>query len=444
MPQPHRDALPQVLGGRAPVDCAGFRRRVQALRAAADLHPAKRWALVCDDAGWFGAGLLALAAQGRSIVLPQSPQAGSLAGTGVEAVLTDRPADFPAFTTLTMTEPGAGPDSGIIEQDDHTSVEFYTSGSSGAPKCVPKAFKQLRLEVQALERQWGAGLGEAAVLGTVPHHHLYGLLFRVLWPLSAGRPFAADICLQPGELSATAGGRRCVLVSSPAFLNRLSDYSELPPAAQVAALFSSGAPLPDAAAQGLSEAWGRAAMEVYGSTETGGVAWRAWEDATTRPWWTPIQGVSAEIRDDESGARLWVRSGCTFEQDWMPTGDLARFGSAGRFTLLGRADDVLKFEDKRVSLNEMRARLVQHPWVAEARLLLLPGRRQHIGAVVVLKPEQRGAGRRELRETLRGWMAERYEPLLIPRKWRFPEALPDNAMGKTEQARLLALFEDAP
>ena len=443
MHQPAAEA-PQVLGGRAPVDRRGFARRVQALRAAADRHPAKRWALICDDAGWFGAGLLALAARGRSVVLPQAPQAGSLAGTGIEAVLTDRPADFQDFATLTAQEHDGDFAPGTSEPDDQTRVEFYTSGSSGTPKCVPKAYKQLRLEVAALERQWGAGLDDAAVLGTVPHHHLYGLLFRVLWPLSAGRPFAADICLQPGELRAAVGGGRCVLVSSPAFLSRLSDHAELPPAAHVAGLFSSGAPLPDPAAQILGEAWGRAAVEVYGSTETGGVAWRAWGGAADRPWWTPIRGVSAEVREEEAGARLWVRSGCTYAQDWMPTGDLARFGGGGRFTLLGRADDVLKFEDKRVSLSEMRARLLQHPWVAEARLLLLPGRRQHIGAVVVLKPEQRHMERRALREALRGWMAERYEPLLVPRKWRFPEALPDNAMGKTEQARLLALFEDAP
>ena len=442
--QAEQDALPQVLGGRMPVARAGFRRRVQALRAIVDLHPAKRWALICDDAGWFGAGLLALAGRGRSVVLPQSPQAGSLADTGIEAVLTDRAADFRDFETLAVAEPGDDFQAAPPTPDDDTRVEFYTSGSSGAPKCVPKAFKQLRLEVEALERQWGSGLGDAAVLGTVPHYHLYGLLFRVLWPLSAGRPFAADVCLQPGELRATAGSRRCVLVSSPAFLSRLSGYGELPPAAQVAGLFSSGAPLPDAPAQALSERWGRAAVEVYGSTETGGVAWRAWEGIADRSWWTPIKGVSAETREEEAGPRLWARSGCTYAQDWMPTGDLARVGADGRFTLLGRADDVLKFEDKRVSLSEMRARLLQHPWVAEARLVLLPGRRQHIGAVVVLKAEQRGAERRELRETLRGWMAERYEALLIPRKWRFPDALPDNAMGKTEQARLLALFEDAP
>ena len=63
---------------------------------------------------------------------------------------------------------------------------------------------------------------------------------------------------------------------------------------------------------------------------------------------------------------------------------------------------------------------------------------------MVLKPGHRGDDRRALRETLRSWMTNRYEALLIPRKWRFPDALPDNAMGKTEQAWLLTLFEDTP
>jgi acyl-coenzyme A synthetase/AMP-(fatty) acid ligase len=439
------DSLPQVLDGRAPVSRGAFRRRVQTLRAVLDLHPAKRWALVCEDSGWFGAGLLALAAHGRSVVLPQAPQAGALKDLGIEAVLTDRPQAFAGFEVVAIAEPGADFTASDVVLDDATRVEFYTSGSSGAPKCVPKAFAQLRLEVQALERQWGASLGDAQVTGTVPHHHLYGLLFRVLWPLSAGRPFRAGMCLQPFELRTATAGARCVIVSSPAFLSRLHAYGELPAAASVDALFSSGAPLPDEAARGLKQGWGRPAIEVYGSTETGGIAWRAWETAEDRPWWKPIAGVETEIRPEDAGPRLWARSGCTYEQDWMPSGDLARYGADGRFALQGRADDVLKFEDKRISLSEMRAELLRHPWVAEARLLLLPGTRQQLGAVVVLTAEGRATldaqGKRALQEQLREALRERYEALLIPRKWRFPTALPDNAMGKTEQARLLALFE---
>jgi acyl-coenzyme A synthetase/AMP-(fatty) acid ligase len=442
------DALPQVLGSRGEVSRGAFRRRVQALRAVLDLHPAKRWALVCEDSGWFGAGLLALAAHGRSVVLPQAPQAGALRDTGVDAVLTDLPQAFAGFETLAVSEPGDDFTPADVLTDDATRVEFYTSGSSGTPKCIPKAFAQLRLEVEALERQWGAGLGRMRVTGTVPHYHLYGLLFRVLWPLSAGRPFQAEMCLQPAELRAAAAGEPCVIVSSPAFLGRLQSYEGLPSAASVGALFSSGAPLPDETARGLKEDWGRSAIEVYGSTETGGIAWRAWRDAEDRPWWQPIAGVDTEIRAEESGPRLWARSGCTWEHDWMSSGDLARYGADGRFALQGRADDVLKFEDKRISLGEMRSELLQHPWVAEAKLLLLPGERQLLGAVVVLTAEGRAAleaeGKRTLQERLRDALRERYEALLIPRKWRFPDALPDNAMGKTEQARLLALFEAKP
>ncbi len=442
------DALPQVLSGSGELSRGAFRRRVQAMRAVLDLHPAKRWALICEDSGWFGAGLLALAAQGRSVVLPQAPQAGALKDTGVEAVLTDKPEAFAGFETLAVSEPGDDFTATDVLIEDATCVEFYTSGSSGSPKCVPKAFAQLRLEVEALERQWGARLGDARVTGTVPHHHLYGLLFRVLWPLSAGRPFHAAMCLQPYELRAAVGGGRCVIVSSPAFLSRMHAYEELPAAMSVSALFSSGAPLPDETARSLQDAWGQSAIEVYGSTETGGIAWRAWESAEERPWWTPIAGVETDIRTEESGPRLWARSGCTWEHDWMPSGDLARYGAGGRFRLEGRADDVLKFEDKRISLSEMRAQLMRHPLVTEARLLLLPGERQQLAAVVVLTAQGRATlaqeGKRALQERLRDALRERYEALLIPRKWRFPDALPDNAMGKTEQARLLALFEVQP
>ena len=438
---------PLLLGARGAASRGAFRARVTTLRARLDVHPAKRWALVCEDAGWFGAGLLALAGNGRSIVLPQAPQLGALKDTGVEAVLTDKPEVFAGLPVLAAA--GAGDSSGMpVAQDDGTLVEFFTSGSSGLPKRVPKAWAQLRLEVEALERQWGAELGDAMVAGTVPHHHLYGLLFRVLWPLSHGRPIHVPMCLQPAELRAAAGDRRCVIVSSPAFLSRLHAYEELPPVAQAAAVFSSGAPLEDEAARNLRENWGRSAIEVYGSTETGGIAWRAWDGAADRAWWRPIAGVEAEIREDESGARLWARSGCTFRQDWMPSGDLARFHSDGRFALQGRADDVLKFEDKRVSLAEMRSHLMEHPWVAEARLLLIPGQRRQLAAVVVLKPEGRAIlaqeGKRALQEQLKSALRQRYEALLVPRKWRFPEALPDNAMGKTELARLLALFEVRP
>ncbi|HEX6550924.1 MAG TPA: class I adenylate-forming enzyme family protein [Gammaproteobacteria bacterium] len=443
-------AAPAALCGTQPLERAAFWQRVNGLADAIAARSEQRWALVCEDSSWFAAGLFALAKAGRAIVLPQAPQAGSLSASGaqIDAVLTDQSERFDDFAVLSTMDVAPAVSATPYMPDDNVLIESYTSGSSGTPKCVTKAFAQLRLEIAALEREWGTRLGDALVVGTVPHYHLYGLLVRILWPLLVGRTFFTKTCLQPPELRACAATHRCIIVSSPAFLSRIGDCSELPPADRVNAVFSSGAPLPDAAAEMLQRDWGHAPIEIYGSTETGGIAWRAWSGASERALWQPVNGVQIELREEAAGQRLWVKSAFTWQGDWMATGDLARPHGDGRFALLGRADDVVKFEDKRVSLGEMRSRLVTHAWVDDARLLLVPGRRTVIGAVVILSPQGRAAldayGRLTVRDALRNLLRESYEAILIPRKWRFPETLPDNDMGKIEHARLQRLFENRP
>lgn len=439
-------ARPVTVGEHGVLDQTAFWQRVHGLRRALAVQPARRMALVCDDSGWFAAGLLALAHAGRVCVVPQAPQAGSITASGVhiDAVLTDRPADFAEFATLPVTGIPPARDSAPSLPDDSALIESYTSGSSGMPKCVPKTFGQLRREVATLEQQWGKQLGTALVCGTVPHYHLYGTLVRVLWPLLAGRSFVTHTCLQAADLRHWAAQQRCVIVSSPAFLSRIGDVSELPPASQVAAVFSSGAPLPDNCAERLQRDWGHAPIEIYGSTETGGIGWRAWSGAAERPYWRLLPGMQAELREESAGTRLWVKSGFTWQSDWMATGDLARRHADGRLELLGRADDVVKLEDKRVSLSEMRTRLLAHAWVENARLLLVEGRRRSIGAVVVLNAAGRAhlqaQGKIATSRELRHWLRRSYEPVLLPRKWRFPEALPDNDMGKIEHSSLQQLF----
>jgi acyl-coenzyme A synthetase/AMP-(fatty) acid ligase len=443
-------AVPVALIGDTSLDRATFWRRVHGLAAAVSAHPARRWALVCEDSSWFVAGLFALGKAGRNIVLPQAPQAGSLSATGaqIDAVLTDQPERFAEFTVLSAHDVSLADTATPFLPDDSILTESYTSGSSGTPKCVSKSFSQLRMEVAALEREWGAHLGDALVIGTVPHHHLYGLLVRVLWPLLAGRTFLTTTCLQPSELRLCAAKHKCIIVSSPAFLSRITDCNTLPPADRIAGVFSSGAPLPDACAEMLQRDWGHAPIEIYGSTETGGIAWRAWSGAEQRPLWKRINGVEIELREEAVGKRLWVKSDFTWQRDWMATGDLARQNDDGRFVLMGRADDVVKFEDKRVSLSEMRSRLMTHAWVSDARLLLVPGRRTVIGAVVVLSPQGRAAhdayGKVAIRDALRTSLRSSYEAILVPRKWRFLNEMPDNDMGKIELARLQRLFEKHP
>ncbi|MGA9852071.1 MAG: AMP-binding protein [Gammaproteobacteria bacterium] len=427
---------------------AEFRRRVDGITRHLLQHPEQRWALVCDDTLWFAAGFLALTNARKTVILPQASGPSNVAEAQAAAVLTDQPARFASFIRLDVAAASGSDTYTEAGLDDSLSVELYTSGSTGRPKRVDKQLRQLRAEVMALEAQWGQQLGDAVVLASVPHHHLYGLLFRVLWPLWTGRPFYAASCMQMSEFNAAARRfERCFIVSSPAFLTRVTDFGLLQPKNAFVALFSSGAPLPETTAAKIATELGHATIEVYGSTETGGIAWRSWEPASGQTPWQAFTDVETTAPEIIPGL-LRVRSPWTWRAAWVDSGDLAQALPQNRFRLCGRADSVLKVEDKRISLAEMEQRLAAHELVSAARLLLLEGNRTSVGAVVVLN----NAGRRQvertgtpdvrkaLMEMLRDW----YDPVLVPRKWRFVEALPGNDMGKIEHEKLQALFMERP
>ena len=131
----------------------------------------------------------------------------------------------------------------------------------------------------ALEAVFGASLGTGRVFATVSHRHVYGLLFRILWPLLERRPFATFDCEYPEQLLGAVGGGN-VLISSPAMLKRIGHLPER--SGQWRAVFSSGGFLPADAAADVARVLGTEAVEVLGSTETSGVAWRTASSARFR------------------------------------------------------------------------------------------------------------------------------------------------------------------
>src|SRR5262249_8163800 len=132
----------------------------------------------------------------------------------------------------------------------------------------------LAVEPMAGLQDPAADVETPVIWATVTHQHIYGLLFRVLWPLAAGRPFAAGRLVFNEEIAHRVAGP-AVLVASPAHLRRLPETVDWSPVrAGLRAVFSSGGPLPPEAADATLALLGVAPVEVYGSSETGGVAWR--------------------------------------------------------------------------------------------------------------------------------------------------------------------------
>ncbi len=319
----------------------------------------------------------------------------------------------------------------------------FTSGSSGEPTAIVKQLHQLFDEVRALEAEFGARLDGATIHATVSHQHIYGLLFRVLWPLAAGRPTAAQRVAYLEDLHSAPGpgSGRLALIASPAHLKRLqlAVTGDLPQ--RLAAVFSSGGPLPAEALGPCAERLGQTPIEVYGSSETGGVAWRQRPPGAgdAEPW-RALPGVEWQLSDGQ----LQLRSAHIGGDDWYTAADHARAEGPG-FVLLGRADRIVKVEEKRVSLAAVEQALTSSGQVLEARALLLPGSRQELGVVLVPTAEAwttiEQAGRNAWLAPLRERLAAQLEATVRPRRWRLVSELPANTQGKATQAALQALFD---
>lgn len=316
---------------------------------------------------------------------------------------------------------------------DRPLLTLSTSGSTGEPKLIRKTLRQLHNELLVLEQLWGAQLGRAVMLGSVITQHIYGLLFRLLWPLCAGRyfirqhlPFAEEI--QQHSLACRDSGRDFVWVCSPALLKRMGGNLDWTALAGVKQIFSSGGPLPPEAGAMLQQHLGQAVTEIYGSSETGGIAWRCGGQQ-----WTPMPSV--EPGQNAEGALLVVSPWLAGDSE--ETSDAVEFTADGGFLLKGRLDRIIKLEEKRVSLPFLEDSLHQHPWVQECRLLLQQGGRASLGCLVVLNAAGlhalRNGGRKRLVEQLRGHLGNYCEALVLPRRWRFVEQLPVNAQGKLLQ-----------
>jgi len=314
-----------------------------------------------------------------------------------------------------------------------TRLVIFTSGSTGQAKPIEKRLIHLERECATLEAHWGKQLGDAEVLATVSHQHIYGLLFRVLWPLSAGRCFHSQIAMNP-EMLVNAINKPACWIASPAQLKRLDADSPWQGISDMCAVFSSGGALPETAKQQIFNHSNQQVIEVYGSSETGGIAWRQHDTA-----WHTFDGMVLSCVDDN-----WQLQSPYLDVLFTLDDNLS-LQTDGRFILHGRKDRIVKIEEKRLSLSELERRLMESPWIADAFTMTITTSRDRVGAVIVLTEagtEQltsigRNAFIKHLRSQLHNW----FDAVVLPRKWLIVNAIPLNTQGKINQLLLKVLLD---
>lgn len=397
-------------------------------------QPCGAWLLCERDPTTFCAALLALWETGRVAVLSADdrPETLSRIASQIDGHIPRAVHTATAFT-------GSAPTT--LEPQDRALV-LFTSGSSGEPLALSKTFAQLDAELRVHARLWA--LDETtAVVSQVSHQHIYGLLAGVLHPLCSASPFCSMDCHFPEVLArrfeeAVTSERAITLVSSPPQLSRLPAHIAWPASGRLARIFSSGAPLDISHAAHAEALLQAPVVEIYGSTETGGIAWRQQRLGQT---WTPLPSI--EIRAEE---------GClSLRSDFLPTADTwwrhpdrIRLANPG-FVLEGREDRLVKVAGKRLSLAQMESALSAMPDVTNARCVELGRPDGRLGIIVAMLPGEapvEHSTRRETIQRLRSSLAAHFETVTLPRYWRFVEAMPCNSQGKLDRDLIRRLFSD--
>ena len=418
------------------VDSARLAERVDVWRGWLDGRPGGRWILCHTNPLEFTSALLALWETGRIAVLPADDRPGTLAGLvgTTDGQIPERLDASSAPRVLTQTAVTITPTA--------PALALYTSGSTGQPVEFSKSFAQLDAELAVHSQLWPLN-GNSCVIAQVSHQHIYGLLAAVLHPLCAGVPFCGEDCHYPERLAeriteAGQSGFAPVMVSSPPQLARIPEHIEWAALPRVERVFSSGAPLAQPHAERAESVLGAPVIEIYGSTETGGIARRrqALSDA-----WSALPEV--ELAFDSE--RLALRSPFLADPNtWWQQPDRVS-GTPEHFHLLGRDDRLVKIGGKRVSLDRIEQVLAGHPGVKSARCVELGRDDGRLGCIVVLESSSmplEHPQRHELTRQLRGLLSGHIEQVTIPRYWRFVEALPCNAQGKLDRGLIERLFED--
>lgn len=334
---------------------------------------------------------------------------------------------------LVQTSSGHGLN-GVTQEFDvpfrHPAAVLFTSGSTGRPSAVNKSWGELQAGVRTAADSLGlTGNPHKRIIATVPPQHMFGLEFSAMLPLSTGigfhhgQPFFPEDVRQ--TLQQTSG--RGILVTTPIHLRTCLESGIDWGPCSCRLILSATAPLSPELAQRAETQFGAPLKEIYGSTETGAIAWRR---TAQEEEWHLFPGLNITPQEER-----YVVSGGHFSVP-SPVGDRIELQEPGRFRLLGRHADLIKIAGKRASLNELNQLLQRIEGVVDGSFVdpAEPGQESRRLAAVVVAP---GLDRRQLLDALAQWI----DPVFLPRPLLFVDTLPRNEVGKLPQQALRALLE---
>lgn len=347
----------------------------------------------------------------------------------------------------------------VAQSPEGLAAVVYTSGTTGRPKGAMLSHRNLASNAAALHRIWGFEPDDV-LLHALPVFHVHGLFVATHCSIANGSPM---VFLPRFDVDAVMGALpRCtVMMGVPTFYTRLlADRRFDAELVRHMRLFVSGsAPLLASDHQQFSARTGHAILERYGMTETSmitsnplhgerrpGTVGMPLPDVEVRvvgdDGAVPAGAVGGiEVRGPNVFAGYWRRpelNATEFTADgFFRTGDLGTFDADGYLSIVGRSKDLIISGGLNVYPKEVEEVLDGLEGVAESAVIGLPDADFGEAVVAVLVAR---AGATIDPEQVRAATRDRLAAFKVPKRVHVVDALPRNAMGKVEKAKLRAAF----
>ena len=383
--------------------------------------------LATDDKAVIAAALLAGLCGGPTLLLPHALSGRALAGmqeaTGFTTAISNTGREISPGTKILY--PKIGSKSEVITScaPDKELLRLFTGGSTGSPKVWSKTTGNLFAEARYLADRFAIS-DQDIIVATISPCHIYGLLFSVLIPLVSSATVVAETPSFPAEIGEVIQiNEATILAAVPAHYRVLR--KQLTSKGSLRFAVSSAGMLNSEDNTIFCDRNKTSIIEVYGSTETGGIATR--NRTAGEASFTPFSTVDWKI----SRERLLVRSPYISLQTprdqngFFITGDRVEARPGNSFILKGRMDGITKVAGKRVDLKEIREAIRQQPGVEDCFVLTLPdagGRENRISALVQAAVLDK--------EKLISKLKTVVEPYALPRIIRRVSTIPMTGSGK--------------
>lgn len=453
-------------------------RAVATMLTASELEPGARVAVLTANgigfvSAWFGAIFAGCATLPLPVASTPREIAFRLDHAACAAILVDSAHASTAEAALRQ----AARDTTLFRVDvldEHASVDgdfpravdprayamlLYTSGTSGAAKCVCITHGSLTAHTQALVDETLRLTDEDRVLGTLPLAHSYGLRATLLIPFWAGASTVLVPRFSPRRTLELCSEHGVTWIPGvPTMFAAWASEEKAPAPTTIRWCMSAGAPLPEDVRLRAERRLNATVRQAYGLTEANLTTINAPPDeAIARSSGRAVAGVEVRIGSESDDAlpagahgEVLVRgqnlmagylddslaTDHAMRDGWLHTGDIGFVDSTGRLTIVDRSKDLILRGGASIYPAEVEGILVEHPAVREAAVVGQSDSYygEQVVAVVVTSSDVDEA-------TLDAWVRERLSPYKVPRRYAFTRDLPRSGSGKILKRHLRAWLE---